>query len=250
MERAQFVGGAPNKFFSSLSPHKMKVWTIAYTILLVSGLLFWFYGEKGNWYRDEFGFWGNVLFYVLMWRLFRGIRIRLFKLNTHVWALDFQKTSEEIRFVCHKTPFQYQDENFRFQETTCVIHKSDIPRLYFQMPGLRYIYKTEGPAELILRYLILIFSITLGSLFDLFLSDGPAGKTLAQYLYGPTETAIDPRPTAVSFVQGKNVKSLILLPTYGWKQETLAMIVENCKDYKIRVFDKRPYREKQEDAFI
>jgi len=250
MERAQFVGDLPTRFISSLSPQKMKVWTIVYAVLLLSGLFFWFYGEKGNWYRDEFGFWGNVLFYVLMWRLFRGIRIRIFKLNKHIWALEFKKGSEEIRFVCHKTPFQYQDENFRFQETTCVIHKSDIPRLYFQLPGLRYIYKTEGPGELILRYLILIFSISLGSLFDLFLSDGPAGKTLAQYLYGPTETAIDPRPTAVSFVQGKNVRSLILLPTYGWKQETLAMIVENCKDYKIRVFDKRPYREKQEDAFI
>ncbi|MEL6253474.1 MAG: hypothetical protein AAFR87_15815 [Bacteroidota bacterium] len=228
----------------------MRARTIVYASLFVLGLFFWFYGEKGNWYHDEFGFWGNVLFYLLMWRLFRGIRLRVFKLDKHVWVLDFRKSSEEVHFVYHKRAFQHQEDSFRFAETTCVIHKSDISRLSFQTPGLRYAYKTEGSAMLIVKYLVLIFSISLGTLFDLFLREGPVGKTLAQYLYGPTETALDLRPTAVSFVKGKNKKSLILLPTYGWKQETLEEIVEVCKDYKIKVFDKRPHREKQENAFI
>lgn len=223
---------------------------MVYGLFLITGLCFWFYGERGNWYHDEFGFWGNVLFYVLMWRLIRGIRLRVFKLEDHVWMLEFRESSHEVHFLCHKRLFRHHEASFDLDETTCVIHKSDIPRLYYQLAGLRYTYKTDGSGMIIMKYLILLFSISLGGIVDLFLKDGPAGKSMAQYLYGPTETALDLRPTAVSFVKGKNEKSLILLPTYGWKQEKLAEIVEVCQDHTVRVFDKRPHREKQEDAFI
>lgn len=243
------MGNINRKFISIKTPDHMKKWTWIYAGLFLLGLICLFSPGWGLIYHIYLGWLGSLFALYLLWRLLRGMRYRMFKLKNHIWSLEFEEEDKNLHFLIHHNFFRSKSDSFSFEETTCVIHKSNISRLTFQAPGILQLHKSEEEVSFVLKFLRGIVVFLAAIFFSSVILITPLQKLIAEAIYG-SEEPYDLRPTAVSFVKGRNTKSLIMLPTYRWKQETLEGIVDICKSLGIRVLDKRPHAEKKKNIFI
>lgn len=231
----------------------MRIKAIVYLLLFLLGFLLggWAYYNYETWASN----W-NILIYpiygILMFRLMRGVIMRCIQLENHIWKIHLHPKDKIVEIWAYQKWFELKKHTFALEELTAVIHKTNKPRLNFQFAKARLIYKSEGFALLIWRYVIRrsiafvawVFIASLNWIFSHeLISYDKVIPPLPEELY-------DPRPTALSFVKGKNELSFIMLSSYGWQPEHLARVFDQAENLRIKVFDKRPIREQHDHVFL
>lgn len=239
--------------FIHKNPEHMRIRAITYLLLFLLGLLLggWAYYTYETWTSN----WNMLIFPIygiLMFRLIRGVIMRCVQLENHVWKLLIHPKDKIVEIWAFQKWFELKKHTFALEELTAVIHKTNKPRLNFQLAKARHLYKTEGFAFLIWRYIIRRFLTSIARVFIFILNWVFTVELINYEKVVPTlpEELYDPRPTALSFVKGKNELSLIMLASYGWQPEHLSRVFDQVENLRIKVFDKRPIREQHDHVFL